>query len=67
MSEQRVGRWIIKWESGDGAPYYTGKDDPWRSRRRDAKRFRTLTAARIYTLGSGGQAKVYRLVRRAPS
>jgi hypothetical protein len=70
MSEQKTGRWIVKWETGDGSPYFTGyrrKIRQWAPTRGEAFVFTVLNDARDEVLFMGLRAKVYRLVRRVPS
>jgi hypothetical protein len=70
MSEQKTGRWIVKWDTGDGSPYFAGyrrKIKQWARTREEAHVFAVLGEARNEVLFMGLRAKVYRLVRRVPS
>jgi len=68
MSEQKPTRYIVRYDSGDGLPYFTntGRLYPWSARQRDAATFGSPRAAKDACDVKGyfvpGHARVVRLV-----
>lgn len=69
MSAQKPARWIIKWDTGDEQPYYSGNGHtfPWSERRCEAQIFSTILDARKERRRGpfGAGARVVRLVPKS--
>ncbi len=62
---EKTGPWIVKWDNGDGEPYFRAPWNGCSAHQKDAYRFDSKTKAIEHAADAGG--KVYRLVpRRKP-